>query len=54
MCGVPEGSILGHLLFFIYKINDLSQVVSKSFLYSDDACIVFQHKNVTEIENQPP
>ena len=27
-------------------------VVSDSLLYADDACIVFQHKNVTEIEKQ--
>ena len=27
-------------------------VVNDSFLYADDTCIVFQHKNVTEIEKQ--
>ena len=27
-------------------------VVSDSLLYADDTCIVFQHKNVTEIEKQ--
>ena len=27
-------------------------VVNDSLLYADDTCIVFQHKNVTEIEKQ--
>ena len=34
-------------------INDLPQaVVSDSLLYGNDICIVFQHKDVTEIEKQ--
>ena len=34
-------------------INDLPQaVVSDLLLYADDTCIVFQHKNVIEIEKQ--
>ena len=49
MCGVTQGSIL---VFLLYK-NDLSQVVaSDSLLYADNTCIVFQHRNVTEIEKQ--
>ena len=33
--------------------NDLPQAIaSDSLLYADDTCIVFQHKNVTEIEKQ--
>ena len=52
LCGVPQGSILGPLLFLLY-INDLRQaVVSDSLLYADDTCIVFQHKSVTKIEKQ--
>ena len=36
-CGLPQGSILGGLLFLIY-VNDILQAVkSNLFLYADDS-----------------
>ena len=49
-CVVPQGSILGSLLFLIC-INDTPQVVdSELLLYADDTCLVFQHGNTKTIE----
>ena len=48
-CGVPQGSILGPLLFLLY-VNDMPQALSCDLLlYADDSCLIFQHKDVKEI-----
>ena len=52
-CGVPQGSILGPLLFLLY-VNDLKQAVDCDlFLYADDSCLVYQHKDVERNREKP-
>ena len=49
---MPQDSILGPLLFLIC-VNDIPQAVkSNLFLYADDSCLMYQHRDVNEIKKQ--
>ena len=52
LCGVQQGSILDPLLFLIC-VNNMNQAVKCDlYLYADNSCFIFQHKEVTETKKK--
>ena len=50
-CRVPQGSILGPLLFPLY-VNDMPQAVnSELLLYADDTCLIYMGKISQKLKN---
>jgi hypothetical protein len=51
-CGVPQGSILGPLLFLVYVNDMVSAVNCKLLLYADDSALMVSHSDANIIQER--
>ena len=50
LCGVPQGSTLGPLIFLLC-VNGMARAVDCDLhLYADDSCLIFKDKSIEQIE----
>ena len=50
-CGVPQGSILGPLIFLMY-VSDMARAVDCDLLlYADDSCLIFRDKDIEKTDS---
>lgn len=51
-CGIPQGTVLGPMLFSLY-INDLPSVLScKTIMYADDTALLFRGNSLRTLKEQ--
>lgn len=50
LCGVPQGSVIGPILYLIY-VNDIESLdlFGLSYLFADDTCLVYSASDISVI-----